>query len=403
MDDAQERSPSPRAVDFDETFRRCYQPMVRTLAVASGDREVAADCRQEAFLRAYPRWRRVSRLEDPVGWIRHVAINKMRDHFRKVERGRRAFDRVAGESETTASAPDEPSELAALLASLPVQQRIAAALFYVDDLSVAEIAETMKLSEGAVKYHLHAGAPDAARRAGAAVVTDERDDLDRALAAGLGRLGDGTDDPDAVLAAMRPRLRRARTRHRVAIASVAVASVLGVAGIAAALNGANPAQRHVSVATAPSTTTLDNNATSTTRASDVSSTTVPTRPTPTTAAPPTTPTTDNHGGGSNSGPGSHGSGPGPSGGNNNGGVVGPTPTTTAAPPQEQSCDEPGGSATVRYTNGKVTLVSYTVKPGYTLKDKLVASDRVELQFDGPTQSRIEIRVENGHLVVHDCR
>jgi RNA polymerase sigma-70 factor (ECF subfamily) len=130
--------------------------MVRTLTVACGDREVAADCVQEAFLRAYPRWRRVSRYEDPVGWIRHVAVNKMRDHFRKVERGKRAVGRMAALAETTVGAPAEPSELGALLAALPSQQRIAAALFYVDDLSVGEIAGAMQLSEGAVKYHLHA-------------------------------------------------------------------------------------------------------------------------------------------------------------------------------------------------------------------------------------------------------
>src|SRR4051812_22958555 len=142
---------SPRPVDFDDTFRRCYGPMVRTLAVAAGDREGAADCVQEAFTRAYVRWGRVSRLEDPAGWIRRVAVNRMRDHFRKVERGRRAHGRLAPRVTGPTPAPDEPSELFALLAGLSTQQRIAAALFYVDDLSVAEIASAMELSDGAVK------------------------------------------------------------------------------------------------------------------------------------------------------------------------------------------------------------------------------------------------------------
>ena len=155
MNDGHERR-SPGAVDFDETFRRWYGQMVRSLAVAAGDREVAADCVQEAFTRAYVRWRRVSRLEDPPGWIRHVAVNKMRDHFRKVERGRRAMQRLEGHAAVTADAPSEPSELARMLSLLPSQQRIAAALFYVDDLSVREIAHAMNLSDGAVKYHLHA-------------------------------------------------------------------------------------------------------------------------------------------------------------------------------------------------------------------------------------------------------
>jgi len=155
MEDGQEAAPD-RSLDFDDTFRRCFGPMVRSLAVAAGDREVAADCVQDAFMRAFVRWNRVSRLDDPVGWVRHVAVNRMRDHFRKSERGGRAVGRLRQQQPLVAAAPSEPSELAALLAQLPTQQRIAAALFYVEDLSVAEIADAMRLSEGAVKYHLHA-------------------------------------------------------------------------------------------------------------------------------------------------------------------------------------------------------------------------------------------------------
>ena len=156
MGDGKNRPAAAGPVDFDDTFRRCYGSMVRSLAVAAGDREVAADCVQEAFTRAFVRWGRVSRLDDPVGWIRHVAVNRMRDHFRRSERGRRAVDRLGSQTTFAAAAPAEPSELGALLATLPTQQRIAAALFYVEELSVNEIAQAMHLSDGAVKYHLHA-------------------------------------------------------------------------------------------------------------------------------------------------------------------------------------------------------------------------------------------------------
>ena len=142
--------------DFDDTFRRWWAPMVRSLTVAAGDAEVAADCVQDAFMRAYARWRRVSRLEDPPGWVRHVAVNRMRDHFRKTTRGRAAVERLDAQAITTAPEPQPPSELAALLARLPPQQRIAAALFYVEDLDVRQVAHAMELSDGAVKYHLHA-------------------------------------------------------------------------------------------------------------------------------------------------------------------------------------------------------------------------------------------------------
>jgi RNA polymerase sigma-70 factor (ECF subfamily) len=43
----------------------------------------------------------------------------------------------------------------ALLSGRPRQQRATAALFYVEQATVAEIAVALALSEGAVKFHLH--------------------------------------------------------------------------------------------------------------------------------------------------------------------------------------------------------------------------------------------------------
>ena len=142
--------------DFDDTFRESYWPMVRSLTVACGDREVAEDAVQEAFERAFVRWRRISRYDDPAGWVRHVALNRVRDHFRRDSRKRRAVSRLAAEPPTVVPAPDVGSDVMSALASLPAQQRTAAALFYVEQLSVKEVARAMRLSEGAVKYHLHA-------------------------------------------------------------------------------------------------------------------------------------------------------------------------------------------------------------------------------------------------------
>jgi RNA polymerase sigma-70 factor, ECF subfamily len=150
---------APGPSDFDDLFREHYWPMVRSLSVACGDREAAADAVQDAFTRAYARWRRVGRYDNPAAWVRHVALNRVRDHFRHEQRGVRARARLAGRAEESVAAPevsDPPADVAAMLGTLPRQQRIAAALFYVEELPIREIAATMKLSEGAVKYHLHA-------------------------------------------------------------------------------------------------------------------------------------------------------------------------------------------------------------------------------------------------------
>ena len=140
--------------EFDRIFELQYERLVRALTVVAGDRETAADAVQEAFVRAHLRWRRISRYDDPVGWIRRVAINQLRDDHRRRGRKQRALARLASR-ETTVSMPPELDEFDRLLADLPRQQRATTALFYVDGLSIAEIAVALDIAEGSVKSHLH--------------------------------------------------------------------------------------------------------------------------------------------------------------------------------------------------------------------------------------------------------
>lgn len=144
------------ALGFDETFEAYYPLMVRALTAACGDAEVAADATQEAFLHAHLRWRMISRYEDPVGWVRRVAINRIRDHFRRETRGAKVLVVLAADPQWI-DGPSPPDDAAALLAKLPPQQRIAMSLYYIEGLSVAEVASAMSLSTGAVKFHLNQG------------------------------------------------------------------------------------------------------------------------------------------------------------------------------------------------------------------------------------------------------
>ena len=141
----------------EDLFRAHYARLVRALALVSGSQESAADAVQEAFVKAHLHWRRIERYDDPVGWIRRVAINKLRDDHRRSDRKGRAMQQLQTEERAPTVEWSNGVDVGELLVELPRQQRLVMAFFYVDNLSITEVAATLKLSEGAVKFHLHQG------------------------------------------------------------------------------------------------------------------------------------------------------------------------------------------------------------------------------------------------------
>jgi RNA polymerase sigma-70 factor (ECF subfamily) len=161
IDDAKvERGRTAARLEYaspEDLFRAHYLRLASALAVWSGDREAAADAVQEAFVELVRRWDRISSYEDPVGWVRRVSVNRLRSHHRVLTSRAAALVRLSqrGESDSTGAAPTP--ELAAALRRLPQRQRLAMSLFYIADLSTADVAQAMGVSEGSVKQHLHRG------------------------------------------------------------------------------------------------------------------------------------------------------------------------------------------------------------------------------------------------------
>lgn len=156
---------APAALDgsFDAFFRAHYAALVRSMTVVCGRRETAEDCVQEAFARAHARWRRIGRYDDPVAWVRRVAINRARDEWRRSERGDRLTERLASDPVATPSAAlatpghldGGDGRLEHLIALLTPRQRAVVALFYVERAPISQIADSVGISEGAVKFHLN--------------------------------------------------------------------------------------------------------------------------------------------------------------------------------------------------------------------------------------------------------
>jgi len=105
--------------DFDAFFLARYDSLTRSLAAAFGDREIAAEAVQEAFVRAYTRWRRVRRLDNPTAWVRRVAINLLRDQHRRHGRRDRAIERLAAVTPTHTLDPDRTTDTNLFVVTFP--------------------------------------------------------------------------------------------------------------------------------------------------------------------------------------------------------------------------------------------------------------------------------------------
>ena len=141
--------------EFEALFRRSYAPLWRALSLISGDREMAADAVQDAFVQAHRHWPKISTYDNPAGWLRRVALHRLSNGRRGKGRQRAAARRLAAERPGPDGSIGFDVDVAAAVAALPLQQRTAVALFYVADIQIADVAEAMGISSGTVKSHLH--------------------------------------------------------------------------------------------------------------------------------------------------------------------------------------------------------------------------------------------------------
>lgn len=159
---------------FEALYQRDYAAVVSLVYATTGSRWVAEDLAQEAFLRAHRDWTRVGEMASPDGWVRRVALNLARSRWRRLRAETAAKLRVTTPTEMSAPAPDpEIEEFWREVRRLPSRQAQAIALHYVDDLSVAEIAEVLGVAEGTIKASLHQGRDRLGRQLRAKGLIDE--------------------------------------------------------------------------------------------------------------------------------------------------------------------------------------------------------------------------------------
>lgn len=139
---------------FATLYRRhagALMPMLWRLA--GGDRPLAEDWLQDAFVQA---WRKLDQVRDPAafaGWLRRLAAN-----VALAERRRGRLATVDADIDPGAPEPPWPAadlDLERAIARLPDRARQVLVLFHLSDLGHAEIAELLGVDVGTSKAQLH--------------------------------------------------------------------------------------------------------------------------------------------------------------------------------------------------------------------------------------------------------
>ena len=138
--------------DFDRFVGDNSDGLLRTAYLMVGDLHEAEDLLQETLLKVASRWRRVSRMDNPVAYARRILVN-LALHGSSRRSRHRAELKATPPAETAAHPAhlDIDDQLFDALAVLPPRQRAALVLRYFLDLSEAEAAAALSCSLGTVK------------------------------------------------------------------------------------------------------------------------------------------------------------------------------------------------------------------------------------------------------------
>jgi len=127
-------------------YRDRYADLVRVAYLLTGDRAVAEELVQDAFVAAHRSWDRV---REPMPYVRTAVVNRCRSWGR---RQRLEGDRRPAPAEPTGLGADE---LWDALARLDPRRRAAVVLRFYLDLPDAEIAEVLGCRPATVRTSIH--------------------------------------------------------------------------------------------------------------------------------------------------------------------------------------------------------------------------------------------------------
>jgi RNA polymerase sigma-70 factor (ECF subfamily) len=148
-------------LSFEGFYEREYRAVLAFSRSLSPSRQQAEDVAHDAFEVALRKWHTV---DNPTAWIRQVVANKTKSLLRRRYAEQRAVGRLSGQVTIGADLPEDTEVFWAEVRRLPHRQRVAIALFYLEDRPVAEIAAVLGCAEATARVHLLRGRRSLAER-----------------------------------------------------------------------------------------------------------------------------------------------------------------------------------------------------------------------------------------------
>ncbi len=142
--------------EFDAFYEATSPSLLGQLYAFCGDLAEAEDCLQEAYVRTWQRWRRVSRYDNPAGFVRTVAWRLAVSRWHRARTGTLAWARH-GPAPAVPGPSADAVALTAALRRIPADQRRAIVLHHLAGMTVEEIADQEHLPSGTVKTRLSRG------------------------------------------------------------------------------------------------------------------------------------------------------------------------------------------------------------------------------------------------------
>lgn len=143
---------------FEAFFRAHEREVFGYLWRITGDEHASYDLAQETFVRAWQRFERVHRYDQPRAWLFRVATNLASNLRRHRSVRAAATAQLASGAALTGEDPTvgivESDAVRATLDAMPVKQRAALLLRVVYGLSLSELAHALGTSEAAAKMTL---------------------------------------------------------------------------------------------------------------------------------------------------------------------------------------------------------------------------------------------------------